>query len=92
MVGRNLLLLHLLLLLVTVTTARGFGVFGSSRRYGGSHRTGWAWTSGTIGHRHQINGHQYIIQDCNRDILCMRVKNHFILRALDRVHGVQAPL
>ena len=85
MAGRNLLLLHLLLLLllVAVARARGFGVFGSSRRYGGTHRPGWAWTSGIgIGHRHQINGHQYMMKGCNGDILCMRVKNHYILRSL----------
>ena len=41
MAGRNLLLLSLLFLLL-LTRVRGFGVFGSSRRYGGTHRPGWA--------------------------------------------------
>ena len=77
----NLLLLQLLFLLV-VKRASGFGVFGSSRRYGGTHRPGWAWTSGpTLGPiGHQMNGYHYMIHDCN--ILCIMVKNHFILRSL----------
>ena len=79
MVGRNLFLLNLLLLLVVISRARGFGVFGSSRRYGGTHRPGWAWTSGAIGHRHQINGHQIMMQDCNGNYLCVRAKTHYIM-------------
>ena len=79
MARRNLLLLNLLLLLVVISRARGFGVFGSSRRYGGTHRPGWAWTSGAIGHRRQINGHQFMMQDCNRNYLCIRAKIHYIL-------------
>ena len=82
MARRNLLLLYLLLLLVVISRARGFGVFGSSRRYGGTHRPGWAWTSGAIGHRHQITGHQIMMQDCNSNIICIRAKTHYILMSL----------
>ena len=80
MAGRQLLLLHLFFLLL-VTKATGFGVWGSSRRYGGTHRPGWAWTHGTttIGHRTQLNSHQFVMYDCNRDIFCISAKTHHIV-------------
>ena len=80
MAGRQLLLLHLLFLLL-VTKATGFGVWGSSRRYGGTHRPGWAWTHGTttIGHRTQLNSHQFVMYDCHRDIFCISAKSHHIV-------------
>ena len=86
MACRNLLLFLLLVLTVEVRRARGFGVFGSSRRYGGTHRSGWAWTSEAIGHKHE-NQYFFKIEIGIFFVyyILERVKTHYILMSLGSI-------